>query len=315
MSSLPIIYVSGVRSSDPGDRAEVARAVRAACVANGFFYASGTGITLSEMDAALEAARTFFALPEAIKLALDKDKSFCGRGYERLSAQRLEAGAAPDLKEGFVIGTDLPPDDPRVVARWVLHGPNQWPSGMADWRALLETYHSAMLDLAGTIMRALALSLDVPVDYFDDCCRDSITSLRLLHYPPQPPRAGPDARGAGAHTDWGAITILLQDSIGGLQVCASDGQWIAAPPIPGTFVVNLGDLVPRWTNGLYRSTLHRVINKSGRERYSIPFFFDGRGDYVSGVIPSCLTLGEAPKFAPISVNAHLAEMFARTRAA
>jgi isopenicillin N synthase-like dioxygenase len=232
-----------------------------------------------------------------------------------MGGQRLEAGAQFDRKEGFMLGSDLPPEDPRVLAGWPQHGANQWPAGMPEWRDTIEGCHAKLLTLARTIMRGLALSLDVAEDYFEDFARDPIASLRLLHYPPQPSDAGNDARGAGAHTDWGGITILLQDATGGLQVHDSGEDWIDAPPIPGTFVVNLGDLMPRWTNGLYRSTMHRVINRSGRERYSAAFFFDGRGDYVSEVIPTCLAPGETPKFAPLSVNAHLAEMVRLTHAA
>ncbi len=315
MAPLPVIDLAPMASADPAERRRVATALRAACLANGFFYAAGTNVSAEAMRDILRAAEEFFALPEAAKLAVSKDKSPCGRGYETLRGQRLEAGAQADLKEGFMMGTDLSSDDPRVKAGWPQHGVNQWPKGMEDWCKRVETYHAAMLGLAATIMRALALSLDVDETYFEDCCRDAIATLRMLHYPPQPANAGADARGAGAHTDWGAITILLQDDVGGLQVKDGDDSWIEAPPIPGTFIINLGDLVPRWTNGLYRSTVHRVINRSGRERYSVPFFFDGRGDYVSETIPTCLNPGETPKYPQLSVNDHLAEMYRITRAA
>ena len=315
MAELPVIDMAPMASADPAERRRVAAALRAACLANGFFYAAGTGVSAEAMRDILGAAEEFFTLPEATKLAVSKDKSPCGRGYEMLRGQRLEAGAQADLKEGFMMGTDLSSDDPRVKAGWPQHGANHWPQGMTDWRKRVEAYHAAMVGLAGTIMRALALSLDVEEFYFEDCCRDAIATLRMLHYPPQPAGAGADARGAGAHTDWGAITILLQDGVGGLQVKDGDDSWIEAPPIPGTFIINLGDLVPRWTNGLYRSTVHRVINRSGRERYSVPFFFDGRGDYVSETIPTCLKSGEMPKFPQLSVNDHLAEMYRITRAA
>jgi isopenicillin N synthase-like dioxygenase len=316
MSTLPLIELADLYSDNLQRRRAIASKLRAACLKHGFFYATATPIGTAEMADALDAARQFFALPEPVKLAISKEGSPAGRGYEHFSAQRLEAGAQADLKEGFVIGPDIPDDDPRVVAGWPLHGMNQWPDGLpVSWRSLLEGYYAKLDELAGRIMRGLALSLDVDEYHFDGCCRDATASLRLLHYPPQPANAGADARGAGAHTDWGAITILLQDDVGGLQVHDGGDNWIDAPPIPGSFIINLGDLVPRWTNGLYRSTMHRVINKSGRERYSMAFFFDGRGDYVSECIPTCLAPGEVPKFEPLSVNEHLAEMFRRTKAA
>ncbi|WP_375462910.1 isopenicillin N synthase family dioxygenase [uncultured Methylobacterium sp.] len=314
MSQLPLIDFSLAKSPDPAERKQVASALRAACIHNGFFYATHTGIPREATDDILAAAETFFARAEHEKRAVSSDLSLAGRGYERLRGQRLEAGAQADLKEGFMVGLDLPADDWRVQARWSHHGPNVWPAHLPGWRERVEGYYARMLDLAGTIMRTIALSLEVEETYFDACFVDSIASLRLLHYPPQPAEAGADARGAGAHTDWGAITILLQDEVGGLQVKEGDG-WIEAPPLPGAFVVNLGDLMPRWTNGLYRSTVHRVINRSGRERYSVPFFFDGRGDYVSQTVPTCLRAGESPRYAPLSVSEHLAEMVRLTRAA
>ena len=139
-------------------------------------------------------------------------------------------------------------------------------------------------------MSALALSLDVAENYFDDCSLDSIETLGLLHHPPQAAQAGKDARGAGAHTDMGGITILLQGGVGGLQVHDDADDLIDAPPIPGTFIINLGDLIPRWTNGLYRSTKHRVTNCSGSEQYLAIFFLDGAGRLCFGRgshLPNC----------------------------
>jgi isopenicillin N synthase-like dioxygenase len=315
MTTIPVIDFSGMSSPIVANRQAVARKIREACLSNGFFYIKSTGLTLEATADVLKAAREFFALPEARKNAISKEYSRAGRGYEKLSSQRLEASAQADLKEGFQMGWHLPPDDPRVVAGWSHHGPNQWPEGMSEWRRTIEMYHQAMVSLARQIMAAIASSLDIDKDYFDGAFVDPNAVVRLLHYPPQEPNAGADARGAGAHTDWGAITILLQDDVGGLQISDGDGAWIDAPPIPGTFIVNLGDLMPRWTNGLYRSTLHRVINRSGRERYSVAFFFTGRGDYVSHTIPTCLKEGEVPKYASLSVNEHLAERFRATRVA
>ena len=315
MTSLPVIDFSLMSSSALGDRLAVAGEIRQACLKNGFFYLRNAGVSPEAMRDILDAAKMFFALPVADRQAISKEQSPAGRGYEIMSGQRLEATAQPDLKEGFVMGTDLPETDPRVMAGWPQHGSNQWPRGMDEWKKRVEAYHAAMTSLARRIMSALALSLDMPETYFDAAFQDSIATLRLLHYPPQPADAGVDARGAGAHTDWGAITILLQDDAGGLQISDDAGGWIDALPIKDSFVINLGDLVPRWTNGLYRSTRHRVINRSGRERYAIPFFFDGRGDYISDCVPTCLKPGEKPLYPPLSVNDHLAEMFRSTREA
>ncbi|MDR4306006.1 isopenicillin N synthase family oxygenase [Chelatococcus sambhunathii] len=315
MANLPVIDFAPMLSDDPKGRSRLASELRAACIANGFFYATGTGVSPEAAADAIAAAKEFFTLPEAVKLTISQARSPHGRGYESMSNQRLEPGAEADLKEGFIMGVDLPADDPRVVAGWPQYGWNLWPEGMDAWRARVEAYHAAMIECAGVVMRALALSLDVEETYFDDFRREGVATLRMLHYPPQPKDASAAARGAGAHSDWGGVTILLQDEVGGLQVKNGEDDWIDAPPIPGTFVVNLADFMPRWTNGLYRSTVHRVINRSGRERYSLPFFFDGRGDYVSETIPTCIRPGETPRFAPLSVNQHLAEMYAATRAA
>jgi isopenicillin N synthase-like dioxygenase len=141
-----------------------------------------------------------------------------------------------------------------------------------------------------------------------------MVTLRLCRYPPQPEDAGADVFGAGAHTDWGAITILAQDDLGGLEVQAADVSWMPARPIPGTFIVNLGDMIPRWTNGRYRSNPHRVINANatGRDRYSIPFFYSPNYHARIEALPGTVPPGEAPRFAPCTAGEHLAEMYRRT---
>ncbi|PZR49400.1 isopenicillin N synthase family dioxygenase [Paraburkholderia fungorum] len=311
-TSLPVIDVAGLESADPPQRAAVGAALHAACIDKGFFYITRHGIEPALIDAARAEAERFFALSDAEKREVDKAQSFCNRGYEPLRGQVLEAGTPPDLKEGFYIGNELPLGHPRVVARAFNCGPNQWPRQLPAFRPAMEAYFAALFDLSTRLTRGLALSLDLPEDHFDAFCDEAMGTLRLLHYPPQPAQALPEQKGCGAHTDFGCLTLLWQDGIGGLQVQDSDGGWIHVPPLPGTFVVNLGDLIARWTNDRYRSTLHRVVNASGRERYSMPFFFTGRPDYVVTCLPGCAVEGAAPKYPPITVAGHLEACYRRT---
>jgi len=310
--TIPVIDVSGLQGGAI-DRSAVARELRLACANIGFFYISGHGISSQLIDRMLAQSHAFFALPREQKLALSMAQSSCRHGYEPLKAQTLEVGAPPDLKEGFLAGEDLAADHPSVRNDPANIGPNQWPPELPEFKQVMISYIREMKNLTKTLMRGLALSLDLDETYFDDFCRDPILTLRLLHYPPQPPNPAPNEKGCGAHTDWGGITVLLQDSAGGLQVQHADGSWIAASPIAGTFVVNIGDLFARWTNNLYRSTMHRVINKSGRDRYSVPFFLDGRSDHMVSCIPGCA--GDKRLFADTTVRGHLEEMVRRTYAA
>jgi isopenicillin N synthase-like dioxygenase len=311
----PIISLAGMASRDAGARAAFAADLRAACLDKGFFYVVDHGAPPALIQAVFDQARVFFAQPMAAKLAVDLARSPCNRGYEPLRAQVLEAGSPPDLKEGYYIGADLGPDDPRVAAGLFNHGPNQWPADLPLWRETMEAYFVQMLALCRTMMRALALALRLPDDHFDGFCEDPMATLRLLHYPPQPANPAPGEKGCGAHTDFGAITLLAQDEVGGLEVWDGEGGWMAAPPVPGAYVVNLGDLIARWTNDRYRSTLHRVINRSGRERYSVPFFFTGRADFEVTCLEGCLGPGERPKYPPTTAIGHLREMYRRTYAA
>jgi isopenicillin N synthase-like dioxygenase len=312
-ASLPIIDIGGLTSPSLGDRQAVAAQLRAACLDKGFFYIRNHAIPDALVDAVFAEAARFFAQPLAEKSAVDKAKSGANRGYEPLQGQALEAGAPPDLKEGFYVGPEHAPTDPRVLAGKFNHGPNQWPPALPTFRPAMEAYFGAMAALGERLTRGLALSLDLPEEHFAPFSTDAMATLRLLHYPPQPANAAPNQKGAGAHTDFGGLTMLRQDDVGGLQVWdQSSSGWIHADPVPGTFVVNLGDMIARWTNDRYRSTLHRVINASGRERYSIPFFYVGNYDHVVECIPTCLQPGEQPKYPPTTVEAHLREMYRRT---
>ena len=296
---VPLIDVSALL--DPlADRKAVTDQLRRACATSGFLYATNHGIPQKLTNAAFAEARSFFDLSMEEKSSLDLANSSVKHGYEPLRAQTLEAGAPPDVKEGFYVGRESPADG-------VYRGPNQWPVSRPEFRVVMEDYYGRMLHLAEALMRGIALSLDLDENHFNDFCRDPYARLRLLHYPPD---AAPGEKGAGAHTDFGGLTILLQDDCGGLQVQDPyTGTWVDAAPVEGAFVVNLGDMISRWTNDKYRSTLHRVINSSGRERYSIPFFFHGNPGHLVECIPTCLDNGEAPKYARVSVAEHFRAKF------
>ncbi|MBO6640179.1 MAG: isopenicillin N synthase family oxygenase [Roseitalea sp.] len=311
---IPIVDLSGFDNGDPVADARIAAEIRAACEDKGFMYVTGHGVPETAISALRSEAEAFFERPMDEKAAISKDLSHCNRGYEPLAAQTLEPGAPPDQKEGFYIGVEIPENDPRVKARKFNHGPNQWPTQQPGFRAAADAYFAHMTDLGAKLMKGIALSLDLPADYFSGFTADPMCTLRLLHYPPQRPQAAPDEKGCGAHTDFGGLTLLWQDEVGGLEVFDKDTGWIAAPPLAGAYVINLGDMIQRWTNGRYRSTLHRVINRSGRERYSIPFFYTGNPDHEVRCIQTCLAPGEEPAQPPITVSAHIQDMYRRTYA-
>jgi len=305
MTSLAVFDVGAL------DRGESIAALHVACAGIGFFYVANHGIDAAMIDGAADQMRAFFALPLEQRFDVELARSSCNRGYERMQAQILEAGMPPDLKEGFYIGNERGEDHPYVRAGYFNQGPNQWPSTLPSFRSAMEGYFAALEGLAARLMRAMALSLGLEADYFASFCHEPMSILRLLHYPPQPPNPQPGEKGCGAHTDWGCLTLLWQDGNGGLQVHAG-GEWIDAPPIPGTFVVNIGDMFARWTNDRYRSTLHRVVNVSGRDRYSMPFFFEGSPGATVSALPGCVGEGDAPRYPATTVSAHLASMYAKT---
>ncbi|GIH06617.1 iron/ascorbate oxidoreductase [Rhizocola hellebori] len=254
---------------------EVAPRIAAACRDNGFFYLTGHGVP-GELLAGLDAAaREFFALPEPQKLEIAMQHGGkAWRGFFPVGAE-LTSGR-PDLKEGLYFGSELPAGHPLP-----LHGPNLFPAAVPALRETTLRYMEALTAVAQQVMRGVAVSLDLDEDYFAAGYTANPTVLfRIFHYPPA--EAGDDGWGVGEHTDYGLLTLLAQDSNGGLQVKAPGG-WIDAPPVPGTFVCNIGDMLDRLTGGYYRSTPHRVRNVSGNERLSFPFFFDP--DFAQEVPP------------------------------
>lgn len=311
-NTLPIIDVSRLRSTDRLSRRDVATEIRTACLDLGFMYVVGHGVDCKLQAEVFAQASAFFSLPEDKKKIIDMSHSPHNRGFEPLGGQTLEDGNPPDLKEGLYIGEEIPLGHPRLEHGSFNLGPNQWPTELVGFKETMMGYYAEMLSLGKLLMSGLALSLELEDDYFSDFCHEPLTALKLLHYPPQPTNPNPGEKGCGAHTDFGGITILMQDANGGLQICTQNNSWIDAPPIPNTFIVNLADMISRWTNDKYQSTLHRVINSSGNERYSVPFFYNGNLTHKVVALDCCLERGETPKYPPTTVEAHLREMYDRT---
>jgi isopenicillin N synthase-like dioxygenase len=256
------------------------------------------------MDAAFAQSADFFALPLADKRALAIEKIGGNRGYSGLMHEALDPTKAADMKEAFNIGLDLKPDDAEILAKRPFRSLNAWPE-LPGFQATMLGYFNDCARLGERLHRAFAADLALATDYFEDKFDRPMATLRLLHYPPMPADALAGQLGAGEHTDYGNLTLLATDSVGGLQVKTRAGQWIEAPVMPGAFIVNIGDCLMRWTNDIYVSTPHRVVNRSGRERYSIAFFFDPNPEALVEAIPSCVPTGAQPLYPPIAAADHL----------
>jgi len=207
------------------------------------------------------------------------------------------------MKEAFNVGLEIAPDDPDLLAGQPFRSLNAWPS-LLGFRETLLAYYDACAALGARLHRAFARDLGLETNFFVDKFDRPMATLRLLHYP-APPVGSEPRTGAGAHTDYGNLTLLATDDVGGLEVRARNGEWIEAPVVPGAFIVNIGDCLMRWTNDIYVSTPHRVVNRSARERYSIAFFYDPNPDAIVGTIPSCVRKGEPVRYPPILAAEYL----------
>lgn len=269
---IAIIDVASLRSDD--DTAIVAAEIQEACTNHGFFYITGHGIDDRLLVRLEQLSREFFAQDEASKMRIAmKHGGPAWRGYFPVGDE-LTSGK-PDQKEGLYFGTELSQDDPRVKAGVPLHGQNLFPEIPAFRETILE-YLDRMTALGHLLMRGIAMSLGLDSDYFRrELTWEPTILFRIFHYPPL--RANDSLWSVGEHTDYGLLTILKQDANGGLQVKSRD-EWIDAPPLPGTFVCNIGDMLDKLTGGHYRSTPHRVRNVADQGRLSFPFFFDPSWD-------------------------------------
>ncbi|OLN87444.1 1-aminocyclopropane-1-carboxylate oxidase 2 [Colletotrichum chlorophyti] len=318
-TEIPVIDVSPCFSLSLADRQAVAQQIRKAATTSGFFYLTNHGIDSSVTDGAHAACLDYFRQDSKAKMQSWVGKSRYFNGYKPPGSQRINKSESVDMRETFSWTYD-PRHDPDVgdieaipeEARRLLRIEDFHWEGAANtphFKDAIILYWQSCLKLARVLVRAIALSLDLPETYFDAKFAYPDAALALNYYPPLPKISDADQADAdtqvsiGSHTDFQLFTILWQDSVGGLQVLNRQGQWIRAAPIPGTFVVNIADYLQRITNDLYVSTVHRAQNMSGQERISMPFFF-GFGLHEScGVIDTCIKDGEKPKYEEIGCEA------------
>jgi len=272
---IPIIDISLLNNEATAPA--VARQLAEVCREHGFFYITGHGVPLELQQRIEKLSHEFFALPEEEKLQIAMAKGGrAWRGFFPLHAE-LTSGK-PDQKEGIYFGTELGAEDERVRSGLPLHGANLFPARPEHFRETVLEYIAAVTQVGHTVMKGISLSLGLPGDYFfKKYNQEPLILFRIFHYPPQ--TAPTDTWGVGEHTDYGLLTILIQDAVGGLQV-KSRGQWLDAPPLPNKFICNIGDMLDKMTVGVYRSTPHRVLNTSGKNRLSFPLFFDPGFDTV-----------------------------------
>jgi len=306
---LDVIDLGGLLSHDAASVSRVAGELGRACRGAGFFYVRNHGVPDALTSGIFDVARALFAAPSTIKEELAISRSRHNRGYVGVATESLNLAQA-DQKEAFNIGLDLAESDPEVIAGKPFRGVNLWPA-IPGFRDTALGYFNALWRLGLDLHLAIAADLGLPETFFADKFDRPMATLRLLHYPP---RAANQAElpGAGEHTDYGSITILLTDDVGGLEVRRRDGSWIKAPPIPGAFICNIGDCLMRWSNDVYVSTPHRVTSPPGRDRYSVAFFLDPNPEALIECLPGCHGPGEAAKYPPILAADYLTQRLVAT---
>lgn len=304
-TSVPVIDISGLYASERATREAVAAELGRAAREIGFFYISGADIDEALFDTMLAATKEFFALPVEEKMRSYIGLSQCHRGYVPTGEEGL-SGEKPDLKEAFDTALDLPADDPDYLEGNPMLGPNTWPE-LPGFAAAVTAYYEAVLAVGQELLWAFAVALGEDPDTFSQHATKTPSQLRLVHYPFNPDAQ--DALGIGAHSDYECFT-LLKPTAPGLEVLNGVGDWIDVPPIPGTYVVNIGDLLELWTNGAFVATSHRV-RKVKEERYSFPLFFNVDYDTEVKPLPQFVSEGALVR-APLIAGEHLFAQTAQT---
>ena len=290
--SIPVIDFGPAFSEKVGALGALAAQVRHACEHVGFFYMAGHGVAQAVIDEAFEAAREFHAIPLERKMRLKINENNIGYLPVNQSMQRastVHKNTRPNFNESFFISHDRSADHPDVIAGLPLRGRNLWPEGHERMRVAMLQYFKTLESVSEQMLPVLARSLDMPPGYFAPFFENEAhINLRFLHYPPQDTQDD-EQFGQAPHTDNSFITILAREKVPGLAVQLPSGEWLAPPVIPETFLVNLGNMMKRWSNDRFLSTPHGVLNDSGTDRYSIAFFYSPNPASRIECLPSCTT--------------------------
>ncbi len=306
-ADIPVIDIGALRAGDPAAARAVGERMLAAAGHLGFFYVSGHGVADTVLEAAQNEARAFFHLPLEDKLRVAINHRH--RGFLRIGESTMHGARRPDLKESYIWGLEIDPDDPGIAPDNPFLGENNWPADRPRMRAALSRYFDAANAVGIDLLRAFAVSMDLPEDTFVARFERPISRGSAIFYPPQPAGLDDEQFGVSPHTDFGTLTVLAQDPVGGLEVRNRAGEWVTATPIEGTFVINVGDLLARWTNDRFASTAHRVVNRSGRERLSLGVFVDPDFETVIDAAVACRP-GETPKYPPVRAGDYILERYA-----
>ena len=303
-ANIPVVDFSGFLGSNAESRQYTVQAIYQACHEVGFLYLKNHGIPLSAIDQVFDQSRVFFNLPIVAKQQIAWSSEHSNRGYIGLERECLDETRPGDLKEAFNIGQE---SLSAVTDQASVN--NLWPPGQSLFHQTINDFFELCSAATAHIFRAFACSLSMPVDYLVNHHQTQDYTLRLLHYPTltTTPRAG--QLRAGAHSDYGSLTLLFQDNVGGLEVQNTRGDWIAAPTIPDTVLINTGDLMQRWSNNVFCSTKHRVKlptpDQTQQERYSIAFFCQPDADAEIVCLPTCHDKHNPPKYPPIKSRDYL----------
>ncbi len=313
-SAIPTIDLTPLRSGSDADKRAVARQIDAACMDTGFFLVTGHGVPADLIAKTRQRAIDFFALPDAEKMKVQRPPAKISRGYnwvgDRSIAYSMGTAAPPDIQEAFAFGHDRADLASKVdKASAQMYAPNIWPERPDDFKDTMVSYYDAMMGLATRVLRAMAISLGANENYFDDKFDRQASVCRMIRYPAVKQAPLPGQLRAGTHTDYGIMTFVRgDDTPGGLQVKHRNGEWIDVHIPPNDFVCNIGDLMMRWSNDRWVSTLHRVgippPDAAPSDRISLVFFTNPNPDAEVRCLEACLKPGETAKYPPITVSEH-----------